>query len=308
MDPKVIYFDLGDTLVYTRASYYRVAAFWAAIYLVLEKGRLIWPWTLSRLFKQAFRDELLKRNGRDLNDVTDELTECNYWYKFFEQVLFRFGLTRKYPTLTTWLARRYMDSRSYACFPEVHDVLSYLKSLDIELGILSNAFPSAEKIVRDLDLMKYFKFIVFSYEILPIRPKPYEDIYQYALSFPEIRDKIQRYDQVWFVDDRPEFVAGAKKLGINAVLIERDTDTHDRRSRLTETRDGEVRGVESNSNHIRISSLEDLFSRFDPVNQKAPDRLFECCIARRWEHNGNCERVINSGVGFLPMPAFGERA
>ena len=222
MNPKVIYFDLGDTLVYFRSSNYWIAALWAAYYIWRSKGKLLMPWVLRRALEDAFRAELLERNGNGLSQVKDELSELRYWEDFFKQVLARIGLSENHSILIAWLARRYMDPRSYACFPEVRYVLKQLRDQGILLGVLSNAFPSADGIMRHLNLMQYFKIIIFSYEIPHIPPKPQPEIYRYALSFKEVQEAIQSREQVWFVDDRSKFVDGASEVGLHALQIDRE--------------------------------------------------------------------------------------
>ena len=92
-------------------------------------------------------------------------------------------------------------------------IVAGLRSVGARLGILSNTneahwnFVSAD---RYRLLPGYFEQLALSYEIKAMKPHP--AVYEAAISLAGVDAS-----EVFFVDDRPENVAGAKDCGIDAV-------------------------------------------------------------------------------------------
>ena len=93
-----------------------------------------------------------------------------------------------------------------------------LRSRGYRLGLISNAFPSAVRIIHDLQLRDYFeyKYTFLSFEIPDKYIKPEPEIYRYSSKKANV--DIRR---TLFVDDRWPFVKAALDVGMDAYLIER---------------------------------------------------------------------------------------
>ncbi|MGC8947198.1 MAG: HAD family hydrolase, partial [Anaerolineae bacterium] len=104
-----------------------------------------------------------------------------------------------------------MDPRSFVLFPEVKEVLGALRRAGVELGIVSNSFPSAERILQHLKLMRYFSRIIWSHRCGYAKPE--KEIFDAA--FRCVRGT---QTQVLFIDDRPEFVKKAMQAGVELAL------------------------------------------------------------------------------------------
>ncbi|MEI8067885.1 MAG: HAD-IA family hydrolase [Candidatus Shapirobacteria bacterium] len=110
-------------------------------------------------------------------------------------------------------------------FPETIKLLLKLKSQNIPLICLSNTealiYPYFKKFIID----PYFDHSILSWQV-GIR-KPELGIYQKIFDFVQVQP-----NEVIFIDDKPENVAAAKSLGINALLFEnnqkllQDIDTY----------------------------------------------------------------------------------
>ena len=210
---QAIFFDLGDTLV--KISY-------ATLAKICRKINADGGISLSiNEYTKAFHDEWKKRSGSSetklvkgiKKDVAEE-SECRYWQSFFTSLLPSLGVTSNQPKLIEWLIDIYTAPQSFVCFDDVYPVLSELKRKGFTLGIISNAFPSADKILGHLSLRQYFKYTFLSYE-MPYA-KPESGIYQYVAEKANMPIK-----NIAFVDDRWVFVKSAQEANMNAWLLER---------------------------------------------------------------------------------------
>jgi putative hydrolase of the HAD superfamily len=209
---QAIFFDLGDTLVRIKLGILK------AICETIGKFR-------ERPLKPdeyliACQNEWKNRKGpadRDLiRSVITHEAEVQYWKDFFQALLKTLGVTSNREDLVKVLARIYSDSRSFECFEDVHLVLTEFKEKGYRLGLISNAFPSAAKLLDDLKLRAYFEHSILSFELQKKYLKPEREIYEYSVE--KLGVEIGR---TVLVDDRLGFVKAAIGLGMNAYLIER---------------------------------------------------------------------------------------
>jgi HAD superfamily hydrolase (TIGR01509 family) len=215
MNPNIgfIYFDLGDTLVHIRPelqvdSIKRIAT---ARGQTLDSKRQV-AWAMAE-YKAACNAEWATRFDDILNVRTDA-DERAYWPDYFAAVLMRMGIASPDQELISLLAARQADPESFAPVVGAKATLERLAHAGIKLGIISNSFPSAEKILDHLDLSQWFKkHLVLSHELLYAKPSP--EIYQHAIQLAQ-----QPAAQIMFVDDRPRFVHGADRADLYAVLFD----------------------------------------------------------------------------------------
>jgi putative hydrolase of the HAD superfamily len=214
MAPKIeaVFFDLGDTLV--KISYVTLAKICRKI---SDEEKI----SLSTdEYTRAFHDEWKNRSSLSetklvKNIKTDaEERERRYWRTFFDSLLFSLNIKPDNSELIEWLIDIYTAPQSFVCFDDVHHVLTELKRKGYTLGIISNAFPSADKILDHLNLRQYFKYIFLSFE-LPYA-KPEFEIYQHVSNKTNIP-----IENIAFVDDRWSFVKSAQEARMNAWLLER---------------------------------------------------------------------------------------
>ncbi|MBI5034503.1 MAG: HAD hydrolase-like protein [Chloroflexi bacterium] len=221
---RLALFDLGDTLVHIPSSRMEWVA--RAIFCLrnpLIGSRIDSKEMLSNL-QVAIQAEWKTRIGENINWVRTEGDEQNYWLEFYTQILKRLGFHTIPQRLLEYLAAMQANPESFVCFPEVHATLQALRAAGIELGIISNAFPSALKILMHHNLLHYFKYTLLSYEpphgTDGIYAKPNPSIYQHAIDCSKVIA-----EEILFVDDRPLFVDGAELVGIRSILIDR-TNQH----------------------------------------------------------------------------------
>jgi putative hydrolase of the HAD superfamily len=98
--------------------------------------------------------------------------------------------------------------------PPVLDWVRQLRSAGLRLAVLSNMpLELSKHLVATRDWLALFDHLVFSWDIRSVKPEPL--IYESCLKKLQIPA-----EQVLFLDDRPENVAGAQKLGIHAFVFE----------------------------------------------------------------------------------------
>lgn len=206
----MIFFDLGVTLVEIKPDLYEDSARRIAFFC----GR---PFIPAEELKSAEREEWDARLHENLQWVRTEKDEREYWKQFYKSALKRLGISSDPPSqLIDLLAGRAADPASFTCFPEVFDTLDELRRMGFRLGIISNAFPSARRILEYLGLARWFECITLSYECGCAKPD--RDIYLHALQCANARP-----EEALFVDDRLDFVLGAKGVGIQRpILIDRE--------------------------------------------------------------------------------------
>lgn len=209
---QAVFFDLGDTLV--QISFVTLAKICKRI----SEVRGV-PLNTDE-YTRAFRNEWDNRSNpsetklvKDIKTDADE-SERRYWRNFFKSLILSLGISSDQSELIEWLINIYTDPKSFVCFDDVYRVLSELKSKDLTLGIISNAFPSADKILDRLNLRQYFKYIFLSFE-LPYA-KPETEVYHFVANKTNIL-----IENIIFIDDRWSFVKGAQEANMDALLIER---------------------------------------------------------------------------------------
>ncbi len=210
-DIQAIFFDLGDTLVCIKPRILQT--------ICETLGRVRKEPLVINEYMIAFQTEWGNRKSpldtHLIKDVDTHEEEVSYWQGFFQPMLKSLGIPHKHKSLIEAIARTYADSDSFECFEDVHPVLNEL-SKSYKLGLISNAFPSAEKIIDDLGLRNYFTHISLSFQLPSKTIKPEPEIYTAAIKDVNVEIK-----NTLFVDDRWPFVKAAIELGMNAYLIER---------------------------------------------------------------------------------------
>lgn len=210
MPIREIFFDLGDTLVEIKAEVYVDSAQRIAI----ESERNINATDL----RKAIKDEWYFRNGEDIQWVNTEEKETQYWQRFYRSVLKRLGVDTPSQSLLDLLVYRAADPDSFVCFDDVIKVLEALQHKGIGIGLISNAFPSAKRIMNRLNLTHWFDPLVLSYEYECAKPCP--QIYRYALDCANIEP--EQASSTLFVDDRAKFMPGAIEVGLQVRMIDRE--------------------------------------------------------------------------------------
>jgi putative hydrolase of the HAD superfamily len=131
-----------------------------------------------------------------------------YWREVFESVGLPFNAAR----LPEFVAHEIGFWSSYD--QRVLDWIGQLRSAGYRTGILSNLpRPLGENLRTVPGFLEHFDHVTFSYELLSAKPEP--PIYHHAIEGAGVAA-----EETLFLDDRPENIAGAKDVGMQAELFE----------------------------------------------------------------------------------------
>ena len=199
---QAVFFDIGDTLTYMRQS--RVERI--AHYLT-QHGRPVDRAAVQMAKERA--DAETHAPGLKLPATISD--EWEYRRMHAERLLAYLGEAsieaEDFAEATHFLT-------AITCFPEAHEVLANLVGR-VRLGVISNAMPTLDIALDQLDLSKYFEVIINSAVVDAWKPEP--RIYQIALEAINLPAAA-----CVFVDNLPENVAAAEALGFTAFLIDRE--------------------------------------------------------------------------------------
>lgn len=183
--PRFFYFDLGNVLL--NFDQRRAASQVAAAAGILP----------DKAWQIVYETDLLIRHERG------EISSREFFETFCEQA----GTRPDYAIL------RHAASDIFEINTLIIPIVVQLKAAGYRLGILSNTNESHWGFVsngRYTLVQSYFEVYVLSHEVGAIKPEP--PIYHAAVKLAGVSP-----GEIFFVDDRPENVAAAKEIGIDAV-------------------------------------------------------------------------------------------
>ncbi|MGE4287680.1 MAG: YjjG family noncanonical pyrimidine nucleotidase [Salinivirgaceae bacterium] len=106
-------------------------------------------------------------------------------------------------------------------FPDTRKVLSYLKSMNYSLYLLTNGFLEVQKVkIRTSDIERYFEGMITSEEVG--YQKPDSRIFEYALR----NTGGQKNNSIMIGDDLDNDIFGAQNFGIDTIYFNPQRTTH----------------------------------------------------------------------------------
>jgi putative hydrolase of the HAD superfamily len=211
-----IFFDLGGTLVDTTVPRERI---WSDV--LQSHGHEVDSAAITGALRAVDR-ELDERFAS-----IQGMDEGPFWLEYDKMALERLGLELRaeevVQDLSTSMSRVVLDDGNWKDFADVRPLLDGLGNLDIEVGLISNATELARRVLRRLELEKYFEPIIISSEVG--HRKPSKEIFDIALHESGVAAS-----RAIYIGDKPAVdIVGATNVGMNAVLIDRgdlfpDTD------------------------------------------------------------------------------------
>ncbi len=209
--PEVVFLDVGDTLIRAHPS-------WAGVY---RQGLLEFGIDLDEKdLERALLTET-KVGGWWLNEEPFEPTEENSFTRvmqFDTAVLARLG----HPALAEDAFRRIEDAfvrrSAWYVYPDVIPAVQALRAAGLRLCVISNFVWGAPELIHDLELARHFEALVISARVGFQKPNP--GIFRHALR--QMRIAPERAVHVG--DSYRADIFGARRMGIPAVMIARETD------------------------------------------------------------------------------------
>ncbi len=213
---KVIFFDAAGTLFHVKGSVADIYLRHAEPYGVRRTPELLA--SVKTAFTRAFADA-----PPPVFAVSDpkEIKRCErlWWFDVVHNVWYRAGMFERFDEYFEEVYEAFAGPSYWTLYPETVGVLKGLKDRGHELGIISNFDSRLFTVLRGLGLAELFDTITIS--SLAHAAKPAPKIFQLALD----KHAMDPEDAVHVGDSRRDDVDGARKAGLQAVLIERESQS-----------------------------------------------------------------------------------
>lgn len=210
--PKVIFLDAFGTLFGVKGSVGDLYSNLARTAQVMTD-----PQAVNRAFYQSFAaSERLAFPGVDPAAIPE--LEYRWWKVIVEDTFARVGALEKFDDFDTFYAGLYgyfETAAPWRVYPDTVSSLKRWRSMGIQLGVISNFDSRIYRVLGVLGLSPYFHSVTISTEVGAA--KPAAKIFQVALAKHRCTAS-----QAWHIgDSESEDYAGAKALGIRAILVAR---------------------------------------------------------------------------------------
>jgi len=196
------------------------------------EGTLVRTAPISKIFLKILRNhgvhvyfdidekmfpELLK----EMNLESFKLPYREFWRIYNLRVLERFGVNGNLEKLADILTDEWWENAELEVYPEVKDTLNAIRRRGLKMGVVSNGFQTdIHEIILRTGLKAKFDITVGVDNVG--KPKPYKEIFNYALE----KLKVKPYETL-FIGDNPETdYKGAEKAGLKPLLIDRENKIH----------------------------------------------------------------------------------
>jgi putative hydrolase of the HAD superfamily len=224
---KAIFFDAADTLFYINDGLGNVYSSVAAKY-----GSTPDPKLVKAAFSNAFHSAPPLVFGR-VSSEERRVSEKKWWYRVVENVFEEVGMFEGFDSYFDELFEVFRHG-AWKLFPETHGVLTSLEKRGFKLGLISNFDTRVYDVCQALGIYKYFRSFVISSEAGFAKPSP--QIFEIALD----EQGVLAEESIHIGDSIEHDILGAKTLGINAVLLDRE-GKHKHRDDIWKIKD--LRGV-----------------------------------------------------------------
>jgi len=211
MPPKIVFFDVGDTLV-------RIDPSWSAIYLraCREFGIAVHEAELEAAVGEASAGGFWDGSGPF--EATEEASYQRIKV-FDEKVMTRLGHDDLPDRFYRRLGELFLAVEAWHIFPDVRAALDRLADAGIRSAIISNWMWGLPELLHDLDLAHHFEHVVVSSRVGYDKPHP--GIFRRALELAGVTGG----NAVHVGDNPATDVVGARAAGIRPILIRRRPET-----------------------------------------------------------------------------------
>ena len=200
-----VFFDMGWTV------FRPVNADWFINRAVMEHVDINVLMSLPQNAKDAVFSKALKYldDNHNLSTEDEELEQFGAFYTMIAEGLPELGLTEE--AIGDIAYSKVFDTSNYVFYDGVKPVLEELKQ-NYRLGVISDTWPSIERILRSAGIADLFDVKVYSYQLGVSKPHP--QIYKTALQRMGVPAQ-----RTIFIDDWEPNLDAAAEQGMNPVLI-----------------------------------------------------------------------------------------
>lgn len=217
-----VLFDVGETLIGPRLGFGEIYA-----RALSEHGLELPAERLERAIRAIARQiDAEHPEGEDRYRLA-EGGETGYWRRFAERVVREAGggTTPLAEHAFNAVRERFRRPEAWLVYDDTRPALETLQARGVRLGVVSNWDSRLGEVLRLLDLERYFEQLGVSAVEGTEKPAP--------LLFERVLERMGvAASEALHVGDRPEMdLDGARRAGIDAVLIDRHGRHPDRRER-----------------------------------------------------------------------------
>jgi putative hydrolase of the HAD superfamily len=177
---------------------------------------------------ESYPDKLLNKSFRkgmkyllSKNLILSEEEELQHFCQFYRLFLLKLpGIDIGEYEISKIAEDTVLNDEKFLFYEDVIDVIPRLRQRYL-LGVVSDTWPSLDRVFKNVGLREYFSSFVMS-SVLGVT-KPHAQMYKKALEELDLKP-----EQVLFIDDNVRNIKGARKLGIQTLLMLR-TDHPDLR-------------------------------------------------------------------------------
>ena len=211
--PKIIFFDAVGTLFGVRSTVGEIYAQFAA-----QAGLKVDALQLNTAFIKSFRTAPRAAFAQAAPPDLPHL-EFDWWRTVAQQSFEQVGALTQIPDFDAFfrpLFNYFETAAPWIIYPETLKTLAKLKSLDIDLAIISNFDSRLYAVLEALELAYWFQSVTISTQVGAAKPET--EIFEAALAkypYPS--------SQAWHVGDSwKEDYEGATAAGFQGVWLNRD--------------------------------------------------------------------------------------
>jgi 2-haloalkanoic acid dehalogenase type II len=156
-----------------------------------------------------------------------KVSYAEYWEKWDSQVLRNLGIAED-ERLAKEVVERWFDHVDCVAYPDTKETLAKLKQRNLKLGLISTGYEEdITAIFKKADLEKGSFDVVVGVNTIK-KEKPDPEVFKYALAMLQVKP-----EESLFVGDKIDAdYEGAEKVGIHAILIQREQNSIGTRSDL----------------------------------------------------------------------------
>lgn len=193
-----------------------------------SESTIIWN-VLQKHGLRVEREQVEAANRKAKRTLDSEFAKCDsknegpFWLEYdrliAEELGFKGDLGKLMEDLSEEFDKVSGDEKRWLEYPDARPLLEKLRRRDFRLGVVSNATDLLNRVMVQLDLTKYFEFVIAS-ELVGVR-KPRPEIFLMAAKKARAQPSRALYVGDRFAVD----YVGAKDAGLQAILLDRD-DTY----------------------------------------------------------------------------------
>ena len=219
--PKVIFFDAMGTLFDLKSSVGEIYQQFAWQYGVETDAQ-----SLNEAFLYSYKTapdlafSPTKSNGMTLANYSLAEQEFIWWRNVVQITFQRVEVLDQFSDFTEFFTELYnyfSTKKPWYIYSDVVPCLKYWQQQKVSLGVISNFDTRLIKVLKALDLERFFTSITIS--SVAGFAKPDQNIFEIALKKHNFRA-----EQAWHIgDSKNEDYLGAKNMGIRAFWLNRDS-------------------------------------------------------------------------------------